>query len=222
MNVFIDIETIPDQRDGALDGFIKNVSAPGQYKKPESIAQWIADNAKAEGEAQWLKTSFDGARGQICCICYAIDGGDIKRFYTGDGVDETSLLWAFNKTLTEDLNLRGETMRPYFVGHYIKGFDLPFLFKRMVINQVQPEFKFTPFGRHGSDFYDTMEAWEGFKGSISLDNLSKALGFNAKHGVTGADVWPMFKDGKYEEIASYCADDVEAVRNVYNKLNFIK
>ena len=220
MNVFIDIETIPDQSEGALEGFIKNISAPAKYKKPESIAQWIADNGKKEGENNWLKTSFDGAKGQICCICYAVDDGEIRRLYAESIGAEKGLLEHFNSQLREDLAVRDATMRPFFIGHYIKGFDLPFLFKRMVINQVRPEFKFNPFGRHNSDFYDTMEAWEGFKGSISLDNLAKALGFNAKHDVTGADVWPMFKDKRYHDIASYCADDVEAVRKVYNKLNF--
>ena len=222
MKVFIDIETIPDQTDGALDNFISEVSAPGQYKKPESIAQWIADNAKSEGEQQWLKTSFDGARGQICCICYAIEDRAVDRFYVNDQFNESDILAMFNTSLSYDLDLRGETMRPYFIGHYIKGFDLPFLFKRMVINQVQPSFKFNPFGRHGSDFYDTMEAWEGFKGSISLVNLASALGFNAKADMSGADVWPAFKSGEYEKIAKYCAEDVEAVRKVYNKINFIK
>ena len=221
MNVFIDIETIPDQTEGALDNYIKEVTAPAQYKKPDSIAQWLADNGKDVAESNWLKTSFDGAKGQICAICYAIDDSEIRRFYAESTGAESGLLKHFNSQLSEDLNLRGVTLKPYFVGHYIKGFDLPFLFKRMVINQVKPEFKLNPFGRHGSDFYDTMEAWEGFKGNISLDNLSKALGFDAKKGISGADVWPMFKAGKYEDIANYCADDVDAVRKVYNKLNFI-
>ena len=220
MNVFIDIETIPDQREGALDKFIKEVSAPAQYKKPESIEKWIADNGKKEGENKWLKTSFDGAKGQICCICYAIDDGEVKRFYVESVGAENGLLNHFNSQLREDLSLRDATLTPYFIGHYIKGFDLPFLFKRMVINDVEPQFKLKAFGRHGVDFYDTMEAWEGFKGSISLDNLAKALGFNAKHNITGADVWPMFKDKRYQDISNYCVDDVEAVRKVYNKLNF--
>ena len=74
--VFFDIETIPCQLPGVLDEFKAAVTAPAQYKKPESIAEWLKENRDSEGEAAWLKTSFDGGMGHVVCIGLAVDDGD--------------------------------------------------------------------------------------------------------------------------------------------------
>ena len=39
--IFFDIETIPSQLPGIRDELASAVTAPAQYKKPESIAEWL-------------------------------------------------------------------------------------------------------------------------------------------------------------------------------------
>ena len=68
-----------------------------------------------------------------------------------------------------------------------------------------------------------MELWEGFGGRISLDNLAKQLCLGGKYeGMDGSQVWPEFKAGNIDKISEYCAEDVRLLREIYNKINFIK
>ena len=112
---------------------------------------------------------------------------------------------------------------PFFIGHYIGGFDLKFILHRCIILGVEPPFGIPAHGRHGKDFYDTMIAWAGSKGRISQDNLCKVLGIEGKpHDIDGSKVWGFVKEGRIDEVVEYNKDDVEKNRKIYNRLNFIK
>ena len=60
----------------------------------------------------------------------------------------------------------------------------------------------------------------GFGGRISLDRLASTLGIKGKGGMSGADVWPAYQQGKHKEIAEYCEDDVRITHDIYKRLNF--
>ena len=108
--VTIDIETIPDQSENAIADIAEHltVKAPdltkpklidalelgsdGKFKTaPELKEMWVdrfGEQAKQEqAEAKWLKTSFDGGCGQICCICMDIDGVEFSLTTTGSDND---------------------------------------------------------------------------------------------------------------------------------------
>lgn len=231
MNVFIDIETIPDQTVGAIASIAENleVKAPsltkpkliealdlgdqGKYKTVDELKElWVSTFAESEKEnqatEQWLKTSFDGGKGQLCCVGIAI------------GEDPVITLTGSEKQILESVNvLLKEYPSVTFVAHN-KKFDLPFLFKRFVINGIEPQFNFDAYTKK---HICTMELWEGFGGRICLDNLAKQLGLGGKYdGMDGSQVWPEFKAGNIDKIAEYCADDVRLLREIYNKINFIK
>jgi len=234
MEIVIDIETIPDQSDNAIDRYMGDpVKCPHTTKadigkslglSPEEFkfigandlkAQWVekkgSEAAKIQAESKWLKTSFDGAYGQICCICIYVKGEHLS--FVGA---EFELLANFWDKVDQILNNR----IPYFIAHNAK-FDLPFLFHRSVINGVQPVKGFKPHGKSGSNHYCTMESWSGFNGKIGLDRLADALNINGKmEGMSGADVWPEYQKGNIAKIAKYCKNDVEVTKNVYEKLNF--
>jgi len=239
MNVFLDIETIPCQdADYAetikqkiqlkADEEIAAIKAPGNYKDAEKIAQWLADNKepkaneiqdKADMEiAEAIqKTALDGAYGQIVCIGYAFDDGDITKVY---GKDEATILSVFfdelhAKKLTTHTGLT-------FIGHNLTTFDLRFIFHRAVINNVKPPECF-PINPKSWDacIFDTMTYWAGHNGRIGLDRLSKALGLLGKGTeFTWQDVYPAYQRGDFEAIGEYCKDDVEMTRNVYKRLTF--
>ena len=66
--------------------------------------------------------------------------------------------------------------------------------------------------------FDTMTAWAGARGTISLDNLCAALGIPGKgDGFDGSQVAQAWADGRHDEIAQYCRDDVQRVRAVWQK-----
>ncbi|MCX6808236.1 MAG: ribonuclease H-like domain-containing protein [Candidatus Berkelbacteria bacterium] len=110
-----------------------------------------------------------------------------------------------------------------FIGHNLMEFDLRFIYKRSVINNIKPS-RFLNFARYRSDpIFDTMKEWEkwGAQGT-SLHKLSIALGIASpkEEGIDGSKVYDYFLAGKSDEIAKYCERDVEATRKVYKRMIF--
>ena len=209
--VFLDIETIPAQSPDARDRIRASVTPPGNIKKPESIAAWWdekGDEAFADAVA---KTSFDPAMGQICTIGWAVDDGEIDVAHARTAKDEGDVIRAFFGCLRDHT-------RSQFVGHYIGGFDLRFILCRAVVLGIRiPQCIPRDPKPWDGKMFDTMTAWAGARGTISLDNLCRALGIPGKDGMDGSQVGQAWADGRHDEIAAYCADDVMRVREVWRK-----
>lgn len=241
MNVFLDIETIPGAacRDEFFKDAVANFKAPSSLtktqacadlgltgndakftSKDDAIAQWVAkfSESKADevAEQEWRKTSFDGAKGEVCSIAWRIEGQE-PRSVSRANFSEAEMLLAFINGIGNHTTGRP----PFFIGQYVAGFDLKFLFHRMVILGQKPSFNLPFNGRHGKDFYCTQEAWAGFKGRMSQDNLCKALGIEGKPGdIDGSKVWDFYKAGKIARIEEYNRDDIDKVEQIYNRINF--
>jgi hypothetical protein len=213
LNVYIDIETIPEQNPN-MDEYKALVKAPGNMKKQETIDKWMVENQESAAEELWLKTSFDGGKGQICCIGVSING-ETKTF-TGT---EINMLVSLNAFIADHTDFAVAKSEVNFIAHNAK-FDLPFLHKRFVINGIKPQFKCNFNGRHGQHHYCTMEEWAGFNGRISQDNLCKILGLPVKDGMDGSQVWPEYQKGNIDKIAEYCKSDVETVIAIHKKLTW--
>src|SRR5210317_2009879 len=76
IDFFFDIETVPDQSPDAFAEHVGNVKPPGNYKKQETIDQWLFDNAERIATEEWKKTALNGLRGEIVSIAWAIDNRD--------------------------------------------------------------------------------------------------------------------------------------------------
>lgn len=229
MNIYLDIETIPQQPEAEVKAEIaKTIEAPKTISKPETIQEWHEGKGKYAGvkdaaiEDAYRKTSLDGSKGQICSIAYATDTTGPESISIGNFSEYQVIDGAFFH-ISNILAGESKTPRePFFIGHYIGGFDLKFLWQRAVILGIKPPFKLPFDGRHGSHYYCTMQAWAGFKERISQDNLCKALGIEGKpDDIDGSKVWDFVKAGNIDRVAEYNRDDVEKVRMIYNRLNFI-
>lgn len=234
MNIYLDIETIPGQAAGLMEEFEKEVTAPGQYKKPESIAEWLKENGKAEAEIAWRKTSFDGALGHIAVIGFAIGDSEPVTLYSalyGRPDAERELLSGFFGMLQDAVSrdLAGgtrSTTKPVFIGHNVSDFDLRFIFQRAVMLGVKPP-EFIPFNAKPWDglVFDTMTAWAGVRNRVALDKLCKAFGLDGKGSeigeeIDGSKVWDFVKAGRIDDVAKYCAGDVIRTRAVHKRLTF--
>lgn len=217
MNIYLDIETIPCQLAGIKEDIAASMKPPGTLKKAESIAEWEKTSKPELVEEAWLKTSFDGGLGQIIAIAWAIDDGPVEWLYSPTTSPEGSkeLLIDFFQDLKHF-----HSDKPTLIGHNIAGFDIPFLWKQAVVYNVKPPFWFPKNPKPwDSGIYDTMTQWDS-KNFVSMDKLCKILGLPGKEGITGADVWPMALEGKFEEIGAYCAKDVERTRTLYKRMTF--
>lgn len=239
-NIFIDIETLPDMRPGRRDAFIQaardNFRAPSSLTKEQAaadlgltdaneikftskdamLARWAErfrdEKADEVGDAEWRKTSFDGAKGQICCIAVALDDGDPIQLWAKD---EAAIL--HDLFLVIDSHIRLNNMRrPTFIGHNIAGFDLRFVFQRAVINRVPVPIWWPRNARPWDDsINDTMLMWAGHGGKISLASLCEALGVESNNDMDGSMVCDMYLQGEIKKIAEYCADDVRITRECW-------
>jgi hypothetical protein len=218
MNLYIDLETLPTDRTDVIESLKSSIKAPGQFKKPESIAAWFEENLLSEIDAAHRKTALDGAFGRVCVIGFAIDDGPVK---TLSG-DEKEVLETFAEVLATGDFDRYQTK---VVGHHVAGFDLRFLVQRYIVNSI----RVPSVIRYAADakpweqdkVFDTMVQWAGVGNRISLDKLCMALSIPTPKGeLTGANVYDYFLDGRISEIEEYCMRDVEATRQVYKRMTF--
>lgn len=225
----IDIETVPCQKAGCMEEIRKTITPPGNISKQETIDKWMAENADKTAEEQYLKTSFDGSRGEIVCIGWAVDDGEVQSVCRGIDESETTLLARFYEALKPDNDRTATTFDALgiqneyqIVGHNVIAFDIRFIYQRSVINRVYPSFNLRQDERYnGGKVFDTMTAWAGWNNRISLANLCAALDIPVKSGgMDGSQVWQYIKDGRKEEVAAYCREDVSATREVYRRMKF--
>lgn len=221
MLITLDIETCPSQSPELKAEFLANVKAPAQYKKPESIAEWLKENAEAEAEVAWRRTSFDGAYGHVCVIGLAVDDNEPVALYDADWhANEADVLRQFFSAIDAACAAQ-PNVRPIFVGHNLVEFDLRFLFQRAVVLGVKPS-RHIPFTAKPWDdsVFDTMTRWSGLKDRVKLDKLAKACGLEGKGDIDGSMVWDYVRDGRIAEIAEYCRHDVALARAIYRRMTF--
>ncbi len=203
--IVLDIETLPAS--GKDVAMMKEFYEEMKTKKKERKS-----GPPIDFETFLRNTSFQGEFGRIFCIGYAIDAEPAESL---DG-DEKELLRKF-WDIAKDCSL--------FIGHNVMDFDLRFIYKRSVIQGVQPS-RDLSFARYrNKPIFDTMREWEkwGARG-VSLHKLSLALGIASpkEEGIDGSKVYDYFLAGKGDEIIKYCKRDVVATRAVYNKMTFQK
>lgn len=221
----IDIETIPSQLQWVKDDIKSKIKPPGNIKKQESIDKWMAENADQAAEEQWLKTSFNGAVGEIVAIAWAFDDDPINGVVRGLGQPESDLINQFNDDLKSvDVTTNGTKHalgKITWCGHYITGFDLHFIWQRFIVNNIVPWFDIPHNAKPWSDsIFDTCHEWKGdTSGFGSLDTVAKILGIEGKtDGMDGSQVWPEIQAGNTEKVLEYCKDDVRIARQVYNRI----
>lgn len=209
--IYLDIETIPSQSPELLARFMAEVKAPATYKKQDNIDAWLAENRESAAREAMAKTSFDPAHGHICTIAWAVGDHVIHSCHASTVAAETAVLSNFFADL-DDYHSQ------VFVGHYINGFDLRFILCRAVVLGVKiPRCIPRDPKPWGNSCFDTMTAWAGQRGTISMDNLSRALSIEGKGDFDGSMVAEAWANGEHAKIEEYCRHDVQVVRDIHRK-----
>jgi 3'-5' exonuclease len=206
--IFVDIETLP----------------PDKGSSPIGVREEIGSCS----EEEFRRLALDGDFGRVLTVGVIVEQDDqvIHRGLIGRErqtmmfhLDEARTLRGFWKLL-KGFNVR----RDQIVGHNLFDFDLPFLYKRSVIQRVRPAIEL-PFTRYRSQpIFDTMQQWNKWspRKFVSLDRLAKVLGLESSksQGIDGSRVYDKFCEGCHQEIADYCMRDVELVREIYYRMSF--
>lgn len=195
--------------------------------KDDMIARWEKELAATKSEdvaqSQWEKTSFDPNVAQIACICINVNDTRTSFDLIDHAHKERDMLKAFHNFIDVICSSSSGSLeivrKPNFIGHYITKFDLPFIWKRSVINDVTTckNVKWID-AKHGYGCYDTMTAWAGYGNSISADNLCAILGIKGKtEGMDGSLVYDTWQDDP-QKVIDYCHDDVAMVKAIHERL----
>jgi len=113
-------------------------------------------------------------------------------------------------------------------GHNIKEFDIPFICRRMVINNIPLPQILNVMGKkpwETKHLLDTMEMWKfgDYKNYTSLNLLANILGIKSpKDDIDGSMVGKVYwEESDLERIKIYCEKDVKTVAQVYLRMNML-
>lgn len=232
MRVHFDLETTAQSDPATLAAICASIRPPGNLKKAESIAAWNTTERPAVEIEAIGKAGLSPETGQIISI--AAVGDESHQVFARCRTQEESeagLIADFFLSVERWQKLEADKLPPaagawpadpvYPIGHNLGGFDAPYLWKRCRILCVPtPDWLPAPGTRAGKYFGDTMTAWCGPAGFISLDRLCQLLSVaSPKGGMTGAEVGQAWLDGRYTEIEEYNLRDVNATRAVWHRLH---
>jgi 3'-5' exonuclease len=218
-NIYFDIETIPTQSEQLKNYIQSNLNPPRNFKKQEAINAWLDEHR----DFAYRRTAINGGFGQIVCIGYAINDGDVRVISFDDWItSEKQILQTFFNDLI-DCCRNGIGITPHFIGHNIENFDLRFIFQRAIILGVRPP-AFLPLNSKSYNnwrVFDTMTEWAGKRNYVSLNEICISLGIETKgDDINGSKVWDFVQAGKIKQVADYCAADVEKVRLIHQRMTF--
>jgi predicted PolB exonuclease-like 3'-5' exonuclease len=152
-----------------------------------------------------------------------IEGLEITASENVFGIDADGFEVDEKRALTAFLNLLKDfdPDTDEIVGHNILGFDLPFIFQRCLVNNinVRPFIDLSEFRVRG--VFDTMHHWWlGSKRFVSLDDIAWALGIESSKTAEaeGSKVFEMYQADKLAEIREYNLNDVRLTRKVYERM----
>lgn len=161
---------------------------------------------------------------KIVCISFAfMVGGEVRvQSFSGEG-EKTILEGA--KDIMDRVHAKGYTL----CGHNIKGFDIPMLEKRMIINgmslpKILPTYDTKPWDMK---VIDTKEIWAcgafGSLGTLELMCISLGIDSPKNMEVTGNKVHEAFWTKKdIDGITDYCEKDTVTLVEVLMKLKDLK
>jgi len=163
--------------------------------------------------------------GKIVCISM----GQLKFDETGFPNDFKAVSYSSHdekQMLKDFLQTAAKIMVKYpkmqWVGHNIKGFDLPYIIKRALIHgiAIPQAFHLHKQKPWENCLLDTQDVWKfGGYNTAKLGLISELLGIpSPKDAMSGPEVNEYYWNGKLEEIKTYCEKDIKATANVLLKI----
>lgn len=213
--LFIDIETVPGYQDFGM------LPENDKILWGDKISKTVPENMPPE-ESYALRAGILAEFGKIICISAGYFYEDkehnlcfkVKSIY-GDNEEEVlqnflHITNAFSKIHT----------RFQFAGHNIREFDVPYICRRLLINNIElpAYFQFHAAKPWEIDMVDTLQWWKfgDYKNYISLNLLANVLKVPTSKGdMDGSKVRAVYyEERNIERIAAYCEKDVIVVANI--------
>ena len=193
---------------------------------------WEEKNARAVPEGVSLSEFYPMRAGvmaefaKIICISIGYFNKErnlhlrVKSFY---GHDEKKILQDFMATISKIESINNKWC---FAGHNIKEFDIPFICRRILINQlsIPPYLDFQNMKPWETNIIDTFQYWRfgDYKHYTSLNLLAKVMEVpSSKDDIDGSMVGELYwaeaepeRATNLKRIAHYCQKDVITTANI--------
>ena len=213
--LFLDIETVPEnayftELDTEMQVLYEQKT---QYQRKEEFT----------AEEYYDRAGIWAEFGKIVCISVGFfnNKNDVRNFrVTSFFGEEKKILTDFNNLLNNHYNQPQHLL----CGHNAKEFDIPFLARRMIINQIAIPNKLNLFGKKPWEIphLDTLELWKfgDYKHFTSLKLMCKILNIpSPKEDIDGSQVGHVYYvDKDIDRIITYCEKDTIAVAQIFLRL----
>ena len=214
--LFFDIETVPQTFDyNELDE-----RGQGLWDKK---TRFIQERENLSPEEVYDKAGIYAEFGRVVCISLGFvlqkEGETQIRIKSIANEDEIALLQEF----LDLLNSYYDSPDFLFCAHNGKEFDIPFLCRRILINNLKIPYMLNVSGKKPWEIkhLDTMELWKfgDFKNYTSLDLLTYIFKIpTPKDDMDGSQVAKVFyQDKDLDRIIHYCEKDVVATIQLFRK-----
>ena len=139
---------------------------------------------------------------------FSSDDGKVE-FVSGDEQQVLKLFWESVQHYDQFITFNG------------RSFDCPFLMLRSAIAGVKPTRNLLPYRYDAAIHCDLLEqlTFYGAFRKFNLDFYCKAFGIKSpkSEGITGLSLGPLFREGKFREIAKYCMGDIQATAELFRR-----
>lgn len=206
--IYFDIETagLPVEE---IEALAPEFKAPSNYKDPAKIAENIA-----EQKLEWLeRAALSPLTGRVLAIGFMAD--EENEIHILHGNDEADILRRF-------LDLTKEVFHGPLTGWNVKGFDIPFLIRRLWRHGMKPPKWWTARPGWGKEpmILDLMEEWKcgDYRAAFTkLDHAARFLGLEGKTGAHGKDFGKLYAED-IEAALAYLRRDVELVAKIHGRI----
>ncbi|MDO9372986.1 MAG: ribonuclease H-like domain-containing protein [Ferruginibacter sp.] len=212
--LIIDIETVSAQRN------FEALSGDWRHLWEEKVVRSVPEDS-TPGEYYLQRAGIMAEFGKVVCISIGYFKKDKEKFQfrvkSIFAEDEKTLLSDFISTVNQ---LEAVHNRWCFTGHNIKEFDIPFLCRRLIINNLTiPNYlDFQNMKPWETNMVDTFQYWRfgDYKNYTSLKLLAAALNVpSPKDDIDGSMVGEVYwEENNIQRIATYCQKDVVTVANI--------
>ena len=213
--LFLDIETVPEEENfNSLDSEMQSLwDLKTLYQRKDEFTP----------EEFYERAGIWAEFGKIICtsVGFFTIKGDVRNFrVTSFFGEEKKILKDFSNLVNNHFNQPQHLL----CGHNSKEFDIPFIARRMIVNQMPISDKLNLFGKKPWEIphLDTLELWKfgDYKHYTSLKLLTKILGVPSPKGdIDGSQVAHVYYVEKdIDRIITYCEKDTIAVAQIFLRL----
>lgn len=208
---------------------IETVAVPPESMTSEQLA--YIERSKDGNEPLGDRLALHGWTCEVCTVAMlnpeTMKG---KVLYRGKDVDRFPDLpvgWAAGGfAIDNEKGLLAETWKlleafSRVITYNGRGFDLPVLAQRSLVLGLSVPFNPSTYRYSFKEHLDLVEALTFFGATrrFPLGFICDALGVESpKHAMKGSDVESRWREGRYTEIAEYCAKDVVATAALFGKV----